>query len=128
MRILASSSARVAVEVRTLIESCCYEVTQGSIQINRIKAAVTELVALVHQVNNIIGDITHISDEQRHSIEQINIVVSQMDEAMHRNASRALGSSNAAHLLEMQVTVLANSIDVLRLGQQAISAKFINLL
>lgn len=125
VRNLASRSAKAAAEVRVLIEGCCHEITQGGLQVSRAEAAIAELVTLVHQVNNIVGDIANASDEQRRSIEQINIAVAQLDQSTHNNSSMAVESSHAAHILETQVAILANSIGVLRLGQQALSTNLL---
>lgn len=128
LRDLAYRSAALAIEIRTLFEGTFHEITQGGLQVSRAEVAIAELVTMVHQVNNIVGDIANASDEQRRSIEQINIAVTQLDQSTHRNSSMAVESSRAAHVLETQIEILANSIGVLRLGQQALSAKLLNQL
>lgn len=115
VRNLATRSANAAGEVRLLVQGCCDEITQGNYQVDKAEAAIAEVVTIVHKVNDIVGEIAAASEEQRRSIEQINIAVSQMDEATQRNSSMAVESSYAAHTMETQVAELANSIDVLRL-------------
>lgn len=117
VRNLATRSANAAAEVRTLVESCCHEITQGNAQVNRAQHAIAELVGLVQKVSNIMGEIASSSEEQRYGIEQINFAVIQLHESTQSNSTLAVDSSTVAHLLEEQVKALESSIEVLRFGE-----------
>lgn len=121
VRHLATRSARASSEVRSLVEGCCREIDQGGAQVAHAENAISTVVDIARKVNSVVGEIAIASEEQRRSVEQINIAIAQMDEATQRNAGMVAASAKAAHSMEHQVGDLTNSIDILRLpGNQEV--------
>ena len=118
VRSLATRSASAAEEVRKLIEESRREVTLGESQVQQAEQAIGVVIEAVLKVNEIMGEISSASDEQNRGLEQVNIAVAQMDEVTQRNAGMVVESARSAHIMETQVSELANSIAVLRLAGQ----------
>lgn len=102
VRALAQRSATAAKEIKGLIADSVGKVGAGSEQVERAGAAMTDIVASVRRVTDIMGEISAASLEQSSGIDQVNLAVTQMDQATQQNAALVEQASAAASSLEEQ--------------------------
>ena len=96
VRNLASRSAYAAKEIKALIHDSVERVAQGSKLVDQSGATLTEIVASVKKVTDIVSEIAAASAEQSSGIEQVNRAVSRMDEVTHQNAALVEQAAAAA--------------------------------
>lgn len=77
----------------------------------------TEIVDAVKKVTEIMTEITTASLEQSSGIEQVNIAITQMDEATQQNAALVEEAAAAAESLEEQAQNLSQLVSVFRLSE-----------
>ncbi|WP_144152217.1 methyl-accepting chemotaxis protein [Paraburkholderia sp. BCC1885] len=116
VRNLAQRSAAAAREVKTLIGDSVDKVDLGSKLVNQAGSTMSEIVASVQRVTDIMGEITAASEEQSTGIEQISKAMSQMDEVTQQNAALVEEAAAAAESLQGQARNLAQVVDVFRLA------------
>jgi methyl-accepting chemotaxis protein len=76
----------------------------------------TEIVASVQRVTDIIGEITAASAEQSSGIGQVNAAVMQLDQMTQQNAALVEQSAAAAESLKVQARALAGVVATFRLA------------
>ena len=81
----------------------------------------TEIVASVQRVSDIIGEITAASAEQSQGIGQITGSVTQLDQMTQQNAALVEQSAAAAESLKDQAATLAKVVARFRLESGAIA-------
>jgi aerotaxis receptor len=119
VRSLAQKSAQAAKEIKGLIEDSVERVTEGSLQAEQAGTTMQEIVAAVHRVTDIIGEISRASQEQSAGIEQVDSAVSQMDVMTVQNTELVQDLGGAVAQLGNQSGALRETIRVFRLtGQQ----------
>jgi len=96
VRNLAQRSATAARESKELIQSSVQKVRAGSEFVNQTGSALSEIVAGVKKVGDIVAAIADASVEQSAGIAQVNQAVSQMDEITQQNAALAEEASAAS--------------------------------
>ena len=114
VRSLAQKSAQAAKEVKALIEDSVDRVTEGSAQAEQAGATMQEIVAAVHRVTDIIGEISRASQEQSTGIEQVDTAVSQMDVMTVQNTALVQELGGAVTQLGNQSGALRETIRVFR--------------
>ncbi|MGQ5297744.1 methyl-accepting chemotaxis protein, partial [Xanthomonas arboricola pv. corylina] len=70
------------------------------------------------RVTDIMGEISAASQEQSAGIEQVNVTVTQMDEATQQNAALVEEATAAAHAMEDQATQLTEAVAVFKIEEQ----------
>jgi methyl-accepting chemotaxis protein len=115
VRNLAQRSATAAREIKLLIGASVERVEAGSVLVNEAGASMTDIVASVKQVMDIIADISTASAEQRAGIEQVNHAVSEMDSATQQNAALVEEAAAAAQALREQTVALNQVVGVFKL-------------
>jgi methyl-accepting chemotaxis protein len=110
VRSLAQRSAEAAKEIKTLISASVEKVDSGSRQVQDAGATMSEIVASVKRVNDIIRDINTASTEQSQGIGQINTAVNQLDQMTQQNAALVEQSAAAAESLKGQASVLSGLV------------------
>ena len=96
VRNLAQRSATAARESKELIQNSVNKVRAGSEFVNQTGVALTEIVAGVKKVGDIVAAIANASVEQSAGIAQVNQAVAQMDEITQQNAALAEQASAAS--------------------------------
>jgi methyl-accepting chemotaxis protein len=96
VRNLAQRSATAAKESKELIENSVQKVRSGTEFVNETGRALTEIMAGVKKVGDIVAEIAAASIEQSTGIAQVNQAVSQMDELTQQNAALAEQASAAS--------------------------------
>lgn len=110
VRALAQRSASAAKEIKELIADSVNKVGAGSSQVERAGATMQDIVASVRRVTDIMGEISAASIEQSSGIDQVNLAVSQMDQATQQNAALVEEASAAASSLETQAQRLNEAV------------------
>jgi methyl-accepting chemotaxis protein len=115
VRTLAQRSAEAARQIKQLIEASSEQIEQGGVLVDRAGATMTELVSSVSRVSGIIAEISHASQEQRAGIEQVNQAIGDMDQVTQQNAALVQQSAAAAGAMREQAVGLAKVVDVFQL-------------
>ncbi len=76
----------------------------------------SDIVASVQRVTDIMGEISTASQEQSSGIEQVNLTVTQMDEATQQNAALVEEATAAARAMEEQASQLTEAAAVFQLS------------
>ncbi|MYN06889.1 methyl-accepting chemotaxis protein [Pseudoduganella aquatica] len=116
VRNLAQRSAAAAREIKTLIADSVDKVDGGAKLVDQAGQTMTEIVASVQRVTDIIGEIASASQEQLDGIEQINTAISEMDETTQRNAALVEQASAAATAMREQAASLSGTVGVFTLA------------
>jgi len=115
VRNLAQRSATAAKEIKTLIGDSVARVEAGSALVNETGATMSEIVASVKRVMDIMAEISAASVEQGAGIEQINIAVTEMDTTTQQNAALVEEAAAAAQALREQTAALNEVVGVFKL-------------
>nr|WP_027815118.1 methyl-accepting chemotaxis protein [Paraburkholderia bannensis] len=116
VRNLAQRSAAAAKEIKTLITASVERVENGSTLATDAGHTMEEVVKAVRRVNDIIGEISAASSEQRAGIEEISRAVSQMDSGTQQNAALVEEATAAAQSLDDQAKVLKRLVGKFQLA------------
>jgi methyl-accepting chemotaxis protein len=119
VRTLAQRSAAAAKEIKLLIGDSVSKVDAGAKLVDHAGVTMTEIVASVRRVTDIMGEITSASQEQTSGIEQINVAVAQMDQVTQQNASLVEEAAAAAESMQEQAAKLAQIVAVFKLDASA---------
>jgi methyl-accepting chemotaxis protein len=116
VRNLAQRSATAAKEIKLLIGDSVDRVEAGSQQARSAGDTLTEVVASVRRVSDIVSEISAAASEQAQGIGEINQAVANLDQATQQNAALVEESAAAASSLKDQATTLAQSVQKFRLA------------
>ncbi|MBV6743590.1 HAMP domain-containing protein [Xanthomonas vasicola] len=119
VRTLAQRSAGAAKEIKQLINDSVGKVAQGSLLVDQAGKTMTDVVASVQRVTDIMGEISAASQEQSAGIEQVNLTVTQMDEATQQNAALVEEATAAARAMEEQAGQLSDAVSIFKFQQTA---------
>ena len=119
VRNLAQRSATAAKEIKELIGDSVERVEAGSALVNEAGSTMTEIVASVKRVMDIMGEISAASAEQGAGIEQVNIAVTEMDTTTQQNAALVEEAAAAAAALREQTVALNEVVGVFKLDGDA---------
>jgi aerotaxis receptor len=114
VRSLAGRSADAAKKIKSLITASVERVEQGSALVDHAGATMTEIVASIKRVTDIMGEISAASAEQSAGMAQVGEAVSQMDQATQQNAALVEQSAAAAESLKHQARQLVEAVGVFR--------------
>jgi methyl-accepting chemotaxis protein len=115
VRSLAQRSAEAAREITGLIGTSVAKVGTGSRLVQEAGSTMTEIVASVQRVSDIIGEITAATAEQSSGIGQINGAIAQLDQMTQQNAALVEESAAAAESLKEQAERLSQVVGTFRL-------------
>ncbi|MDR7307262.1 methyl-accepting chemotaxis protein [Rhodoferax saidenbachensis] len=116
VRSLAGRSAEAAKEIKTLINTSVERVEQGSALVDKAGATMTEVVASIRRVTDIMGEISAASSEQSAGVSQVGDAVTQMDQATQQNAALVEQMAAAASSLKSQAHDLVHVVSTFKLG------------
>jgi methyl-accepting chemotaxis protein len=102
VRSLAQRSAEAAREIKSLINSSVEKVESGSRLVADAGNTMTEIVASVQRVTDIIGEISAAAAEQSSGIGQVSQAVADLDQMTQQNATLVEQSAAAAQSLQDQ--------------------------
>ncbi|MCL1533306.1 methyl-accepting chemotaxis protein [Xanthomonas nasturtii] len=115
VRTLAQRSTAAAKEIKRLIDDSVQRVTEGSTLVHTAGTTMAEIVASVQRVTDIMGEISAASQEQSAGIEQVNLTVTQMDEATQQNAALVQEATAAARSMEEQAGELTQAVSIFKI-------------
>ncbi len=118
VRTLAQRSASAAKEIKALIDDSVTRVDNGSRLVEQAGSTMSEVVASVKRVTDVVGEISAASSEQSAGIEQINRAIAQMDEVTQQNAALVEEAAAAAQSLQEQSHRLSETVSIFRLDSQ----------
>ena len=116
VRSLAQRSAEAAKEIKGLITASVERVEQGAALVDQAGATMTEIVASIKRVTDMMGEISAASTEQSAGVAQVGEAVGQMDQATQQNAALVEESAAAAESLKQQAQQLVQAVAVFKLG------------
>ncbi|MCC8539690.1 methyl-accepting chemotaxis protein [Xanthomonas codiaei] len=115
VRTLAQRSAGAAKEIKHLIDDSVGKVAEGALLVDQAGKTMADIVASVQRVTDIMGEISAASQEQSAGIEQVNLTVTQMDEATQQNAALVEEATAAARAMEDQAGQLSDAVAIFKL-------------
>ncbi|MBT9489678.1 MAG: HAMP domain-containing protein [Rubrivivax sp.] len=110
VRSLAGRSAEAAREIKALIATSVEKVEAGSALVGQAGSTMTEIVASVQRVSDIIGEISAAAAEQTGGIGQVNGAVGELDRMTQQNAALVEESAAAAESLREQAERLGGVV------------------
>lgn len=119
VRNLAQRSAAAAKEIKALIDDSVNTVQSGNRLVEQAGATMTEIVASVRRVTDIMSEIMEASQEQSMGIAQVNSTVSSMDAVTQQNAAMVEEAAAAAAAMQEQATRLSEAVGVFHLAGMA---------
>ena len=119
VRTLAQRSAGAAREIKQLIGDSVEKVDAGARLVDTAGATMREIVASVHRVTDIMGEISMASGEQLSGIEQVNAAIVQMEQVTQENAALVEQASAAALGMQQRASELSGTVGIFKLGHEA---------
>ena len=116
VRSLAGRSAEAAKEIKSLIAASVERVARGTTLVDQAGVTMTEVVASIKRVTDIMGEISAASTEQSAGVSQVGDAVSQMDQVTQQNAALVEESAAAAESLTQQAQQLVQVVAVFKLA------------
>jgi methyl-accepting chemotaxis protein len=115
VRSLALRSKEAANKTEELIRQSVKEAVEGEVTAGHVNGKLTEIVASVSKVTDIVAEISSAAKEQASGIEGVNRAMSEMNAVTQRNAASSEASSSAASELSSQSEQLAALAGVFQL-------------
>ena len=116
VRSLAGRSANAAKEIKALINASVERVEHGSAQVDQAGSTMTELVASIQRVTDLMGEISSANQAQSADVLAVASGVVQMDVATQQNASLVEQMAAAAAGLRAQAEALVQTVAVFKLA------------
>jgi len=110
VRNLAQRAAAAAGEIKNLIGDSVEKVEDGTKLVAQAGKTMEEIVGAIRGVTVIMSEIRNASVEQTSGIEQVNQAIGQMDEVTQQNAALVEQAAAAAELLEEQARNLSVTV------------------
>jgi methyl-accepting chemotaxis protein-1 (serine sensor receptor) len=126
VRSLAGRSAAAAKEIKTLIDVSVERVSQGTAQVDQAGITMSEVVAGIQRVTDLMGEISAASNEQSLGVSQVGEAVMQMDQVTQQNAALVEEMAAAASSLKAQAQELVGTVAVFKTrdpGAQLLTAE-----
>jgi methyl-accepting chemotaxis protein len=124
VRNLAMRSAEAAKNTADLIQDSVNNTDIGVKIAEEVAAVLTEIRENFYKVNNLVAEIAAASGEQVQGIEQINQAMGEMDKITQQNAASSEESAAAAEQLASQSTHLTNLVGTFKLVENNGKEKF----
>ncbi|MGC3874979.1 methyl-accepting chemotaxis protein [Halomonas sp. GXIMD04776] len=116
VRNLAGRSSDASKEIRGLIEASVARVDTGSKLVDQAGSTMSDIVAAVQRVNDIMDEIASASQEQSNGIGQVNEAISQMDQVTQQNAGLVQRAASSAQALAQEAEALREAVMLFRLA------------
>ena len=125
VRSLAGRSAEAAKEIKGLIGTSVEKVESGTKLVTDAGATMQEIVQSVRRVADVIGEITAAATEQSTGIAGVNQAIGNLDQMTQQNAALVEESAAAAESLREQADRMKQAVAVFKIG--AVSAHGVEL-
>lgn len=117
VRVLAQRSATAAKEIKGLIADSVQRIEAGSKVVEGASKTMGEIVAINHQVNQIIHDIAQASVEQSDGIGEIKRAIEQMDNSTQQNGALVGALASVTDSMTAELQQLTQGVDFFRVAQ-----------
>lgn len=128
VRSLAGRSADAAKEIKILINASVERVEQGTALVDKAGTTMSEVVASIRRVTDLMGEISAASSEQSAGVSQIGEAVVQMDQVTQQNAALVEQMAAAASSLKSQAQDLVQVVSMFKLNPEHQMPKVMQLL
>lgn len=115
VRSLAQRSATAAKQIKTLIETSNDTVSKGERLVAAAGSTMSEIVASIDRVNDVLEEISRASSEQSRGIDQVNLAIGELDAVTQQNAALVEQAAAAAMSLKQQAEMLRGSVEIFAL-------------
>jgi methyl-accepting chemotaxis protein len=115
VRGLAQRSSQAAKDIKNLISSSSIQVQEGVDLVNQAGTSLSEIVASIKTVSEIVANIANASAEQSTGLDQINKALAQMDEVTQQNSALVEENAATAKTLEQQSLTMEQQVGSFRL-------------
>ncbi|NMM77368.1 methyl-accepting chemotaxis protein, partial [Acidovorax sp. SRB_24] len=122
VRSLAQRSAEAAKEIKNLIGVSVDKVGAGTRLVSDAGTTMGDIVQSVQRVTDMIGEITAASTEQSAGISQVNQAVGHLDQMTQQNAALVEQSTAAAQSLREQAQQLTQVVAMFKIQESAVGA------
>jgi methyl-accepting chemotaxis protein len=122
VRNLAQRSAAAAKEIKGLIDDSVNNVDAGSKLVTEAGKTMDDVVSSVRHVTDIMSEIMAATNEQSTGIEQVNQAIGQMDQVTQQNAALVEQAAAASQSMRDQADKLAQVVSVFKLPASAAMA------
>ncbi len=116
VRALAGRSAEAAKEIKSLITASVERVEHGSTLVDQAGETMTEVVASIRRVTDIMGEISAASNEQNLGVKQVGEAITQMDHSTQQNAALVEEMAAAASSMKGQAQDLVQTVAAFKLN------------
>lgn len=114
---LAQRSASAAQEIKLLIADSVAEIDSGTRSVEEAGDSMTEIVASVRQVSDIIGQIGDASGQQAHGVEGVQQAIVSLDQVTQQNLALVQQAAAAASTLQRQALYLSEAVAIFKLDE-----------
>jgi methyl-accepting chemotaxis protein len=121
VRSLAGRSADAAKEIKTLISASVERIETGSRLVGEAGESMSDIVAQVKRVADLIGEISASAHEQTSGIDQINQAITQLDNVTQQNAALVEEAAAAADSLNQQAGRMVGVVSAFKLAGGSVS-------
>jgi methyl-accepting chemotaxis protein len=115
VRSLAQRSSQAAKDINILITNSSSQVQEGVGLVNQTGISLTEILASIKQVVDIVAEIASASQEQSTGIDQINKALNQMDEVTQQNSALVEENAASTKMLELQAVAMNEKVAFFKL-------------
>ncbi|WP_374586579.1 methyl-accepting chemotaxis protein [Pseudoduganella sp.] len=115
VRNLAQRSAAAAKEVKALIDDSVEKVDSGTRLVVRAGDTMSDVVASVKQVSDIVAEISAATAEQNAGIAQVHQSITAMDQVTQQNAALVEQTAAASQSMQDQAEILARAVSAFRI-------------
>ncbi len=123
VRSLAGRSATAAKEIKTLIQDSVAKIAEGGRLVDESGRTLTEIVAAVRKVTDIVAEIASACREQSSGIEQVNKAIMRMDETTQQNAALVEEAAAASEAIVREAHALNDMIARYKVGTAAAASR-----
>jgi methyl-accepting chemotaxis protein len=115
VRSLAQRSSQAAKDIKDLITNSSVQVKDGVDLVSKTGQSLSEIVASIKSVAEIVADIATASNEQATGIDQVNKALTQMDEVTQQNSALVEENAATAKTLESQSANMSERVAFFRI-------------
>ena len=119
VRSLAQRSSQAAKDIKDLITNSNAQVKDGVDLVNRAGQALSEIVASIKSVADIVADIATASSEQATGIDEVNKALTQMDGVTQQNSALVEENAATAKTLEHQAQAMDEQVSFFKVEEAA---------
>ena len=128
VRALAQRSADAASDVKARILSAIEHVRSGVVLVDETGNALQRIIGKVSDVTTVVDVIARSSEQQAHSLSQVNIAIGEIDSVAQQNAAMVEESTAAASLLAQEcgtlmASVMRFNVDTISTSGSSVSAR-----